>query len=65
MDLADVFKMLLDQIRDLPPSREQSISVRKLEECAFWTSLASRGITSGIDWIQEDSETPPGDPDLS
>lgn len=53
MDIADVLKMLLDQIRDLPQSREQAIAIRKLEECAFWTSCAARGITSGIDWIHE------------
>lgn len=49
-DLAEGFKALLDGIRSLPKSREQSLAITKLEECAFWTSCASRCVASPIDW---------------
>lgn len=57
MDLADHFKALLDAIRALPKSREQSLAVTKLEECAFWTSCASRRVASPIDWVQDPEAT--------
>lgn len=53
MDLAYHFKELLDQLRSLPKSREQSLAITKLEECAFWASCASRRVTSPIDWVQD------------
>lgn len=53
MDLADHFKALLDELRALPKSREQSLAITKLEECAFWTSCASRRVSSPIDWVQD------------
>lgn len=56
MTLADLLKATLDEIRTLPKSREQSLAITKLEECAYWASCAVRGIGSPIDWVQEQPE---------
>lgn len=49
MTLAKKMAAVLVELRALPKSREASLAVTKLEECAWWASLAIEGITSPIE----------------
>ncbi len=48
-DMADKMKAVLEDLRALPVSRERSLAITKIEECAYWAALALEGITSPID----------------
>ena len=41
-ELKGAFKALLDQVDELPSSREKSLAITKLEEAALWVSVAQK-----------------------
>jgi len=60
MTLDEKMKAVLDHLRTLPNSRERSLAITKLEECAFWSSSAAQGVSSPIDWVMgEEPAKPP------
>lgn len=58
-DIAEKMKEVLVDLRALPKSREASLAITKLEECAFWAALAVDGIVSPIDRIVDGAPKKP------
>lgn len=53
MTLAQKMAAVLKHLRELPKSREASLAITKIEECAWWASLAIEGITDPIEKLTE------------
>lgn len=58
MTLAKKMAGVLVDLRALPRSREASLAITKLEECAYWAALAVEGIVSPIDRLAEHEDEP-------
>lgn len=53
MTLAQKMAAVLVELRAMPKSREASLAITKLEECAWWAALAVEGITSPIERLAD------------
>ncbi len=58
MTLAQKMAAVLVELRALPKSRESALAITKIEECAWWASLAIEGITSPIEKLAEEPKKP-------
>lgn len=56
--LASKMVEVLKHLRTLPKSREASLAITKIEECAWWASLAVEGITDPIEKLRADADMP-------
>ena len=56
MTLARKMAAVLVHLRELPKSREASLAITKIEECAWWASLAIEGITDPITKLADQAE---------
>jgi hypothetical protein len=55
----EVYRMLLDGLRTLPPSKAKDRAIEKLEESAFWASSAVVGEESPIEYVTKDDKPRP------
>lgn len=56
MTLAQKMAAVLKHLRELPKSRESALAITKIEECAWWASLACENITDPINKLAEQDE---------
>jgi len=57
--LAEEMKVVLDHLKRLPATRERSLAITKLEECAFWAACAVQGVVDPIAHLSNEKPTKP------
>jgi hypothetical protein len=58
VNLAQKMAAVLAHLRTLPKSRERDQAIVKIEECAWWASLAVEGISDPIEKLRADVDMP-------